>query len=116
MSDPKDYLFHYQAYVVGVYDGDTITVNIDLGLRMGVSKEKLRLFGIDAPEVRGEAREEGLRSRDRLRELVLHQEVTIQTIKDKKGKYGRYLARVWIGDRCVNDVLVEEGLARPYEP
>jgi len=101
----------YDAVVTAVYDGDTVTVDIDLGLHVWVKCEKLRLNRIDAPEVRGASREQGLVSRDWLREQVLGQQLVVETIKDSKGKYGRYLAELWLGDVNINDTLVSEGLA-----
>lgn len=109
-------LYYYKAIVVGVYDGDTITVNIDLGLNIWVNNEKIRLVRIDAPELRGTSRNKGLKSRDFLRELLLNKKVLIQTIKDRKEKYGRYLAEVWLEtspDKFVNvnDLMVEKKFA-----
>jgi micrococcal nuclease len=102
----------YDAMVTDVYDGDTVTVDIDLGLCIWVRGEKLRLHRINAPELRGDERPDGLVSRDWLREQILNKCVVIETIRDKKGKYGRYLAEIWLGDVNVNDALVNEGLAQ----
>ena len=57
--------------------------------------EKLRLHRINASELRGKERPKGILSRDFLREKIDGKEITIETIKDKKGKYGRYLAEIW---------------------
>ncbi len=76
-----------------------------------MKKEKIRLYRINTPEVRGEERAQGLISRDWLRERILNKKVKLVTKKDKKGKYGRWLADVWIDGVCVNDELVKEGLA-----
>ena len=108
---PTNPAYLYEANVNEVYDGDTITVDIDLGLGTWVHSEKLRLHRINAPEVRGESRPQGIASRDWLREQILGKEVIVQTIKDKKGKYGRYLAEVWLEGQNVNDLLVENGFA-----
>jgi len=111
----KSYLYHYKALVTSAYDGDTITVDIDLGLKTFVKGEKLRLNRINAPEVRGVEREAGLVSRDWLRERIVGRSVLIETFKDKKGKYGRYIAEIWLpengGYTNLNDELVERGLA-----
>ena len=106
----------YKALVVSVYDGDTIIVDIDLGLGIWVRGEKLRFYGINTPEVRGVERPEGLKSRDYLRNLIDGKEIMIKTIKDKKGKYGRYLAEIFLeaddGElKNVNDHLVSQGYA-----
>lgn len=108
-------LYTYRALVVDVYDGDTVTADIDLGLNTWRRGEKLRLYGIDAPEVRGATREAGLVSRDWLRERVLSREVTVRTIKDSKGKYGRILAVVWDAKGDINADLVALGLADARE-
>ncbi len=113
-----DNLYYYKVRVVRVYDGDTIHVDIDLGLSTWIKKEKLRLARINAPEIRGSQRPAGLAARDFLRNLILDKEVIVQTIKDRKGKYGRYLAEIWLqtenGWENVNDRMLAEGFARPY--
>ena len=63
-------MHEYRAYVRKVYDGDTVTVDIDLGFDIILHKQKIRLLRINAPEVRGIERELGLKSRDALREKV----------------------------------------------
>jgi micrococcal nuclease len=112
----KHSLYTYKAKVISVYDGDTCTVDIDLGLNTWVRGEKLRLHRINAPEMRGAEKVEGKKSRDFLRGKILDKEITLQSIKDKKGKYGRYLAEIWIEDENeneinINDFIVSEGFA-----
>lgn len=109
-------LYHYHVIITSVYDGDTCTADIDLGLHTWIRGEKLRLARIDAPELRKETMEAGLASRDFLKSLIESKEVTVQTIKDRKGKYGRYLAEIWLPDekgnlKNVNDVMVSKGFA-----
>lgn len=113
-------IFAYRAKVLSVYDGDTIRVKISLGFGLEMINESIRLFGINTPELRGETREAGLISRDYLRELILDKEITLITVKDSKGKYGRYLGTVYIDDPetgesiDVNNKLIEEGYAEVY--
>lgn len=116
----EDQLYFYRAKVASVYDGDTIHADIDLGLTIWLHKTKLRLARINAPEIRGVEREAGLKARDFLKNLILNKDVLIETIKDRKGKYGRYLAEIWLKDGSgeyinVNDLLVEKGLAQYHE-
>lgn len=112
-------LYWYKAKVVSVYDGDTITVDISLGMRITMC-ETIRLYGINTPEVRGPQKPEGLVSRawlrDQLKNCMVDEEdyLMIHTLKDKSGKYGRLLAELWIGDRCLNTEMVELGLAVKY--
>ena len=112
----KHTLYTYRAIVISVYDGDTCTVDIDLGLHTWVRNEKIRLYGINAPEIRGKERPKGLKSRDFLREQILGKEITIETIKDKKGKYGRYIGTIWLKNEKgkeinISDLLVKKGFA-----
>lgn len=104
-------MYIYKAIVVSVYDGDTIRVDIDLGFGIWKKNEPIRLYGIDAPEIRGSERVEGLKSRDWLRTIILNCEFEIKTFKDKKGKYGRYLAEILKDGENINHRLVNEGLA-----
>ena len=110
-----DYLYHYKAVVVGVYDGDSITVDIDLGMGIWFRGQKIRLAYINTPEVRGNEREEGLKSRDWLRNKILGEEIIIKTIKDKKGKYGRWIGEIWFNEENINELLVENGMAYKVE-
>lgn len=107
-------MYEYRAFVRKVYDGDTITVDIDLGFDVVLKGQKIRLVRINAPEVRGQQRPEGLKSRDALRGKIGNKWVKIRTQKDKKGKFGRWLGEIWIDDDCVNDWLIAEGLAEVY--
>ena len=114
-SKTEDSLYTYRATVTSVYDGDTITVSIDCGFGIVLKDQKIRLLGINAPEVRGEQRESGLVTRDRLREKIDGKQVLLKTKKDKKGKYGRWLGTIWLGDEDVNQWLLTEGLAKVYD-
>ena len=110
-------LFHYRAHVTSVYDGDTCTVDIDLGLGVWVRGEKLRLHRINAPELRGRSSKRGHAARDYLKSLIDGKDVLLQTIKDRREKYGRYLAEIWLEQKDapplnVNDALVAAGHAR----
>ena len=101
----------YKANVTKVYDGDTITCDIDCGFGVVLMKQKIRLYGLNAPEVRGDSKEQGIITRDKLRERILDKEIRLKTIKDKKGKYGRYIATVYLDSENINDWLVENNLA-----
>lgn len=104
-------IYVYKANVTKVYDGDTITCDIDCGFGVVLMKQKIRLYGLNAPEVRGDSKEQGIISRDKLRERILNKEIRLKTIKDKKGKYGRYIATVYLDTENINDWLIETNLA-----
>lgn len=106
--------YKYKATVRSIYDGDTITADIDLGFGVILSKQKIRLYGIDTPELRGEDRPDGLISRDWLRDKIDGKEIILETIKDKTGKYGRWLGIIHFEGVNLNEQLVELGLAKIY--
>ncbi|MHA2404578.1 MAG: thermonuclease family protein [Candidatus Kariarchaeaceae archaeon] len=114
-------LYIYRATVVDVYDGDTMTVNIDLGFSIVLRNIKLRLVGIDTPELRGgttETKSFAKEARDFVRDKCLGKQVYIRSFG--KGKFGRWLATVWLvennekSEKSINDLLLESGLAKPY--
>tara|TARA_S200000501_G_scaffold178929_1_gene168521 strand:+ start:1301 stop:1648 length:348 start_codon:yes stop_codon:yes gene_type:complete len=112
-------LYTYKvSHIHSVYDGDTCTVDIDLGLNIIIRKEKIRLFGIDTPELRGvsdEEKEKGRQARDWLWEhLDSAEEVLIRTHKDKSGKYGRLLGELIADGKNLNTALVDQGMAKEY--
>lgn len=108
--------YAYNAQVLSVYDGDTITVMLDMGLDVQ-KKAKCRFLGIDTPELRTKSASEkklGYAARDRLRELILGKVVRLQSMT-KPDKYGRLLVKVWSDGEFINDLMIEEGLARIYD-
>ena len=117
MRFDKEFEFWYQATVISNHDGDTMTLNIDLGRRQ-YSIDSIRLIGINAPEL---SEVGGKDARDFLRFLCPPgTEVRIQTFKNKNDKYGRWLGKVYlpteVGVDCVNDMMVAAGHAEaiPY--
>ena len=110
-------MFEYRAFVRKVYDGDTITCDIDLGFNMIMRNQKLRLYGINTPEVRGSSREEGLKVRDIVRSRISNKWIIVKTHRDKKGKYGRWLAEIFEPnvEESLNNWLLTEGHAVEYK-
>jgi endonuclease YncB( thermonuclease family) len=108
-------LYHYRIQVVRVIDGDTIVAHIDLGFDFVLKNQHIRLARVNAPELHGESKEQGERSRDALVGKLLGKKVFVRTQKDDKEKYGRLLADIFLEDgMCINDWLLSENLARPY--
>lgn len=102
----------YKANVTKVYDGDTVTLDIDIGFDLKLGSQSCRLFGINTPEVRGEEREKGLISRDYLRNLISDKEIDIYCINNgDRGKYGRLLIIIYYNDENINKLLVTNGYA-----
>ena len=97
--------------VLSIYDADTIKVKIFLGFGVTMEKITFRLARINAWEVRGKEKVEGKIARDYLRERIENATkiIWVETYKDGKGKYGRYLCNLYIGKECLNDTLVKLG-------
>lgn len=111
-----------QGWVTWVNDGDTLQVQ-------GVGT--VRLIGVDCPEKETTDRDwkylrHGCSNQDHLRlsaastlKRVIHlckgKQVQIQVGGDKRDRYGRTLAYVWLPDgRMLNQLLLEEGRAMVY--
>ena len=90
--------------VVGVADGDTITV-----LDADKVQHKIRLAGIDAPEKKQAF---GNRSKESLSALAFDKTVNVET--DKRDRYGRQIGKVLVNGQDVNLVQVERGMAWFY--
>ena len=91
--------------VVDVHDGDTIRLQ---------SGQRVRLWGIDAPELK---QAYGVQARDHLARLCQGKVVRLEP--HGEDRYGRLLAVVWVGRVCCNESLLRAGLAwwyRKYTP
>jgi len=115
----------YLGRVLSITDGDTVTLDIDLGCNVHII-ERCRLFGINTPETFGVKKDSaeykaGMVAKEWLEDRVECYpgtggiEVTVRTHKDKKGKYGRYLVEIFDGENSINDEMVEKGLAVEYD-
>jgi micrococcal nuclease len=104
--------YEYRAELIRVIDGDTVIVHVQLGFGISVI-HTLRLHKINAMEIRGENREQGLEATEHLKKLINnHLPLTIKTIKDSTGKYGRYLAILYDKNGCnLNLQMVNDGHA-----
>lgn len=114
-------MYTYKAKLLKIIDGDTIDAEIDLGFGVFL-RQRVRLYGINTPESRTRdlnEKELGLAAKARLAE-ILSKEFIIETILNKRGKFGRVLGIIHAYETesqdtfNVNDRLVEEGFAKPY--
>jgi micrococcal nuclease len=133
MSDKR--LWHYRCKITRVIDGDTVEAEVDCGFG-NTRTERLRLAGVDAPELRPrrgtpEEREEERQlagvAKERVVDLLEGRECIIRTFKT--GSFGRWIATIFFPEdvitklaragtdkppKSINDLLLEEGLAQPY--
>ena len=104
----------FQAKVKRVVDGDTLDLDIDLGFHITLS-ERVRLMGIDTPETRSRdpiEKSSGLIAKDFVIDFVNDGNVVIKV--HGFGKFGRPLVDLYKNDICLNQKLVDLGLAAPY--
>ncbi len=108
----------YSAQVKRVIDGDTIEVDLYLGLGVVLSNQLIGLYGIDARETSGEERERGLEAKEYLAKRLAEGTVEIE-IKPEWGQrgeeeYGRWLGVLQVDGASINAELVAEGYAKEY--
>lgn len=128
-------------YVESVYDGDTITIllpskihiynmisSTEIDNNSDTNKSniiyfnqiKLRLFGIDTPEMKPSKDlpdreihiEKAIEAKKFLSDLILNKIIKVEFLSNDK--YGRPLAKIYINNSCLNDLMVEKGYAKKY--
>jgi endonuclease YncB( thermonuclease family) len=103
--------------VIKVYDGDTITIAAYIDSDPSVIyRFSVRLNGIDSPEIKGKTETEkklAKQSRDALNNLIYGKIVKLENISMEK--YGRLLAIVMCDSINVNNWMLENKYAVPYD-
>jgi len=131
----------FETKVTNIYDADTCRCVFYLNGKL--VKYTIRLVGIDTPEIRPrktvENRDEEIasakRARNRLIQLATDQTIDLELAPGKKeiqklldsnkklitikceefDKYGRLLGKLYDGDVCFNELLIQEGHAYAYD-
>lgn len=116
----------FRAYpirrVLSVYDGDTVTLELDLGFDI-TYRAKCRLYGIDTPEMRGgtpETKEAAIKAKEAVKDWLEARKRRLWFVSNEKerGKYGRALGDITDfapnGDTLTGYMLAE-GHAVEYE-
>ena len=99
------------------YDGDTITVNIS-DVHPIIGKHiSIRINGIDTPELRGTTGKikEKARTAKKMVTSLCKKAKILELRNIKRGKYFRIVADVYVGGQCLADILIKNGLAKPYD-
>jgi micrococcal nuclease len=82
-----------------IIDGDTFRLE---------TGEKVRLIGIDAPEL---SQPGGKMSSEYLAHLLLGKPITLEKGSEDRDKYNRQLRFVYTGDLCINEEMIRQGYA-----
>ncbi len=102
--------------IIRILDGDTIDVMFDIPFDFKACK-RIRLARVDAPEIRTRDEKER-KAAIECKEYVIKQLATAKEVKIvtyQTGKYGRYLADIFIDGRSLNKAMVEDGKAKAYK-
>ena len=96
-------LFALSGKVVSIHDGDTITV------LQGKRQIKVRLFGIDAPELK---QPYGKKSKQFLVNLIAGKVVEVE--ENGKDRYKRTIGTIYLNGKDINAQMVANGYAWVY--
>lgn len=110
-------MYEYRCIIKRIVDGDTVDIDIDLGFGVWLKDERVRIVGIDAPEVRTRDLEEkrfGIAASQRAEELLPVGSKQILRSLDFKGKFGRILGDFKLEDTTFSETMLLEGHAVLY--
>ena len=115
-------MYTYKCKVTKIIDGDTIDVDIHLGFDVVLTKQRIRLMGIDTPESRTRNLEEkarGLLSKQyMIDKCPVGSKITLKSLD--RGKFGRILGEIWEADvdsttvEPLNKRMITDGFAVEY--
>lgn len=109
-------MYTYNCKILKVVDGDTLDIELDLGFTVLI-KERVRLIGIDAPEIFGKDAEPAgqlsaqfVRSWVEKRQALLGRFIYESVRYNSKDKYGRSLGTISWFDPLSNKSVLNEDL------
>ena len=115
-------MYQYKCKIIKVLDGDTVDIDLDLGFKIILANQRVRMAGVDTPESRTVIAEEKVRgqlSKKKLAEkLPIGSWQIIETQKPDSNddKFGRILGVFILEDGTrVNDWLIQNNYAVPYK-
>lgn len=102
--------------VISVYDGDTFRANLNSGHPLISKNIRIRLNGIDTPELRSKCwkeKQRAKRARDYLSyRIKMSDKVVLRNIQ--RGKYFRIVADVYLDGKNINLEMIDKKLAYAY--
>lgn len=116
----EDKLYYYNTIITRVIDADTVEADIDMGFSTWI-KTTLRLDRVNAYETRlykgttEEEKQKGLEAKAWLEETLDANENKALVRTTYQGKYGRWVAEIWIGGMNLADELLKKNWAVEVE-
>ena len=114
-------MYEYKTKLLRVVDGDTVDIDIDLGFGVWLRNQRVRVYGIDTPEVRTRDLKEKEHGKLATQFVIDHLGDTPTLLsKGIEGKFGRILGDFTVFDSkhdrwsTLTECLVEAKLAVPY--
>lgn len=105
------------GYVIKVYDGDTITIAAKMPyMNSPIYRFSVRLNGIDCPEIKSKTlieKELAINARDALANKIMRKNVILHNVSLEK--YGRLLADVYCDGIHMNQWMLDNKFALPYD-
>jgi len=115
-------MYQYKCKIIKVLDGDTVDIDLDLGFKIILANQRVRMAGVDTPESRTSIAEEKVRgqlSKKKLSEKLpagSWQIIETQKSDSNDDKFGRILGVFILEDGTrVNDWLIQNNYAVPYK-
>ena len=115
-------MYQYKCKIIKVLDGDTVDIDLDLGFKIILANQRVRMAGVDTPESRTSIAEEKVRgqlSKKKLAEKLpvgSWQIIETQKSDSNDDKFGRILGVFILEDGTrVNDWLIQNNYAVPYK-
>ena len=108
-------MYSYPAQVRRVIDADSLVLDIDLGFGISLTRQKVRLKGINAPEMKTL---EGRLAKKWMEECLKaygYEVFIISSKPPKKGKWGRWLVDIYAENLHINKALIDSGHAVIYQ-
>ena len=102
--------------VISVYDGDTIRVNIDSFPDIIGKNIRIRLKGIDTPEIKGKCQKEidlAIMARDYLK-TTINKSNQIELRNIKRGKYFRIVGDLYLDNTNISELMIKRKLGYKY--
>ena len=106
----------YNCKITRVVDGDTLACIIDLGFNITI-KQRIRMYGINAPESRTtdlKEKEKGIAAKNRLEQLLKDNDYDCVLKSYGVGKFGRCLGEIFIDKVNINNQFIEDGWGKQY--